>query len=160
MAGDYDKKKGSVEGENTRLWREVKRGSYGDHGDAWVRIGAVWPKADRAELADQSGPKAVAERSALVNGGRDEQCALLITVLDCPPSSRRTVLSPLALALVFRTVASDGEAAAAIIGSRLCRVVVRGLLAVKVLSISSLAIDIRRGYQREAKDGDDTLIKG
>lgn len=67
---------------------------------------------------------------------------------------------PLALALVFRTVTSDGEAAAAIIGSRLCRVVVRGLLAVKVLSISSLAIDIRRGYQREAKDGDDTLIKG
>ena len=42
---------------------------------------AIWPKADKAELADQSGPKAVAERSAPVNGGRDEQCALLITAL-------------------------------------------------------------------------------
>lgn len=38
--------------------------------------------------------------------------------------------------------------------------VVRGLLAVKVLSILSLAIDIRRGYQREVKDGDNTLTKG
>ena len=80
--------------------------------------------------------------------------------IDCPPPSRRIALSPLALALVFRTVTSDGEAAAAIIGSRLCRVVVRGLLAVKVLSISSLAIDIRRGYQREVKDRGNTLTKG
>ena len=53
----------------------------GDYGDAWVRIEAIWPKADKAALADQSGPKAVAERSAPVNGGRDEQCALLITAL-------------------------------------------------------------------------------